>query len=246
MWVSAHRAGLSSRLRRHASTADPVVRDCVERSAEPGNGMECEWPRRAGHAVFPGVGDHARERRAASRSPGPIGRAKPSRASTDETGGVRGDAARRRRRRCMSARRSDGSSRSIRRPDASAGSSIRGSRATSPTAISPAAACRRGWTSRRRPTRRAAAGSSSPPRSPSSSRSTRATASRARRSVAAASVDLEGGPAHSALRAAGVFDHLAAGRRQRCRRHRFVDRRQQPARHRRAAKCARTTRGPAR
>ena len=56
----------------------------------------------------------------------------------------------------------------------------------------------------------------------------------------------QGRPAHPAVRAAGVFDDVAAGRRQRRRRHRIVDRRQQPRPIRPAAKCAASTRAPAR
>ena len=56
----------------------------------------------------------------------------------------------------------------------------------------------------------------------------------------------QGGPAHSAVRAAGLFDDVAAGRRQRRGRHRLVDRRQQPARHGQRRGARASTRGPAR
>ena len=145
----------------------------------------------------------------------------------DQGPGLRGHAARRGRHDVQSARRSDASSRSMRRRAGSAGSSIR---------RSPRHHLRRLCQSRRVDLARRDGAAGCACRRRDLRRDGAVAALRARRARRPAVRRLrrrrhrrsEGGPAHPAVRAAGLLDDLAAGRRQRRRRHRLVDRRQQP------------------
>ena len=201
--------------------------------------MDGERSRRAGDAIPARLGNHARERRPASSRPGPIAPAKPTALRDEKAGGVRGDAARRRR---HDVRRHAARARHRARPgDRPRAMGVRSEdrTATSPTATSRAAASST-WLDESAPAdaacrRRIFVATAQSQLFALDARDRRPVrgirARRHRRS--------QGRPAHSAVRAAGVFDDVAAGRRQRRGRHRFVDRRQQPPGRWRAARCAR-------
>ena len=203
----------------------------------------------AGHPLSSRIRDHARERRAARGRLDVPHRRNRSALRDAQAGCVRGDAARRRRHDVSSARRSAASSRSTPRPGGSAGSSTRRSRATSRYGDFASRGVST-WLDRRAPRRTRAC------RAPHLRRHRRQSqlfALDARdgtplRGVrrAAASVDLEDGlriapfepQAYSMTSPPVVVNGV--------RRHRLVDRRQQPPDTAERRGARRSTRAPAR